>query len=441
MLESETAPNTASSSREKIEWTFLNLIPLMILLTYLMMGGHIFFNAEGDYHAEGAFGHQMILSLCFFLGFLILLRERKKAVEILKANWLLFLFLLYALISCAWSPAPFVSFKRWIQFLGIIFVGMAAISGVSGVKSVVGMFRTFTAASLSLSFFFTLIKPSYPFMIVPGVWNGLYNHKNLLGAACVLALAIWLPAVLNKSNKTERRNAIFMILLSFLLLFLSKSATSLIVSLLLLIVFSVVALRMPIVVKTLLIPIPILVIYLLIVNLTPYSPMEFILSIVGRDTTFTGRTDLWAAVMDSIVEHPYFGVGYNGFWVGEFSEAAYFTASLTWERMTQAHNGYLDIINELGIVGFGIFLTLLGQSIFRGCRFLKRNREYGLIFLLIIIVSILSNFMESSFCRLVTLMWLTFLVTHVAMTPNRPGELDISQVKTAKNQVAEIHYA
>lgn len=277
-------------------------------------------------------------------------------------------------------------------------------------------------------------------MKISGIWNGLYGHKNLLGAACLIGLAVWLPAMFSKSTKIEYRCSFAMVLLSFLLLFLSRSTTSLLVCLVILAAFFVITLRVPITVKMFLTPTPVLAIYLLIVNLTPYSPMEFVLDIVGKDATFTGRTDLWAAVMDSFRENKYFGLGYNGFWVGKFGESSFFTSSLNWSRMVQAHNGYLDILNELGMVGFAIFLAFLGQALFRGFRFLKRNRQQGLVFLLIIIIAILSNFMESSFCRLVTLTWLMFLVSFVVMTPVNQNEFSLESEPPEKKQLRKVQY-
>ena len=35
---------------------------------------------------------------------------------------------------------------------------------------------------------------------------------------------------------------------------------------------------------------------------------------VGKDPTFTGRTDLWTAMIISISHHPFLGTGYQAFW-------------------------------------------------------------------------------------------------------------------------------
>ena len=38
--------------------------------------------------------------------------------------------------------------------------------------------------------------------------------------------------------------------------------------------------------------------------------------------TLTGRTELWATVIEMIREHPWFGYGYSGFWLGWDGESA-----------------------------------------------------------------------------------------------------------------------
>jgi len=43
---------------------------------------------------------------------------------------------------------------------------------------------------------------------------------------------------------------------------------------------------------------------------------------LGRDVTLTGRTSIWAVVLDKISKHPWLGYGYKGFWLGMEGESA-----------------------------------------------------------------------------------------------------------------------
>lgn len=71
---------------------------------------------------------------------------------------------------------------------------------------------------------------------------------------------------------------------------------------------------------------------------------------LGRDADMTGRFDIWARVIALGMESPFVGVGYLGYWMpwvepfdrlGEMHGMVYL----------QAHNVWLDVFMQLGIVG------------------------------------------------------------------------------------------
>jgi O-antigen ligase len=76
----------------------------------------------------------------------------------------------------------------------------------------------------------------------------------------------------------------------------------------------------------------------------------------GRDTTLTGRTELWSVLLNMVV-NPWIGTGFESFWLGERLKtlwAAYYF------KPNEAHNGYIEIYLNLGWVG----LFFLGGVIF-----------------------------------------------------------------------------
>jgi O-antigen ligase len=62
--------------------------------------------------------------------------------------------------------------------------------------------------------------------------------------------------------------------------------------------------------------------------------------------TWSGRLDIWGQGIDSLAEHPFIGVGSNMF------------RSVNVEGKV-AHNSFLSILVELGLVGFGLFAFIL----------------------------------------------------------------------------------
>ena len=79
------------------------------------------------------------------------------------------------------------------------------------------------------------------------------------------------------------------------------------------------------------------------------------LELVGKDSTLTGRTDLWAAVIDAVEQHPWLGYGMGAFWRGPLSEAI---RAIPWHPRS-AHSGYLELALDLGLCGAVLVLVPL----------------------------------------------------------------------------------
>jgi O-antigen ligase len=76
--------------------------------------------------------------------------------------------------------------------------------------------------------------------------------------------------------------------------------------------------------------------------------------------TFTGRTVIWKAAWQIFREHPYFGIGSNAFRVivsRELSEPIRLDDPTS--PAPPAHNTFLSVLVEQGILGFGVFAALL----------------------------------------------------------------------------------
>ena len=68
------------------------------------------------------------------------------------------------------------------------------------------------------------------------------------------------------------------------------------------------------------------------------------------DTTLTGRDKVWAYVWKYIVKEPILGSGYGSFWYTADNTMETRTAGIFF-NLGEAHNGYLDILLQLGAVG------------------------------------------------------------------------------------------
>jgi O-antigen ligase len=85
-----------------------------------------------------------------------------------------------------------------------------------------------------------------------------------------------------------------------------------------------------------------------------------VLEALGRDATLTGRTGIWQTVLSEPI-NPVLGTGYTSFWLGERLQRI-------WDRypntpLIQAHNGYIEVYLNLGLVGVALLSGVLWTAL------------------------------------------------------------------------------
>jgi exopolysaccharide production protein ExoQ len=127
--------------------------------------------------------------------------------------------------------------------------------------------------------------------------------------------------------------------------------------------------------------------------------LPILLESLGRDMTFSGRTQIWGAVIDSVRKRPFLGYGFYGFWLGTKGESSVIITKLHWV-FGYAHNGILEIAVQLGVVGVMLFLATLLQAIYHAWICLKTGKFTEVHFYIsILLLTILYNIDE------VTVLW------------------------------------
>ena len=86
-----------------------------------------------------------------------------------------------------------------------------------------------------------------------------------------------------------------------------------------------------------------------------------ILAALGKDPSLTGRTGIWDALFTKIAERPWTGYGYNAFW-GKESEPALWVRYQTGWLVPSAHNGWIDLLVQLGWPGAVLVGTIMAAS-------------------------------------------------------------------------------
>jgi len=117
------------------------------------------------------------------------------------------------------------------------------------------------------------------------------------------------------------------------------------------------------------------------------SPVETNLyGLCGRDFTLSDRSKIWHEMFRSIQDNLLFGKGYAGFWDRSVDKSPILS------KVHGAHNGYLDIVNELGTAGFLLFLFFWIPLFTRCIRLYRSGRSQGLMLLALLVTITLLNF-------------------------------------------------
>lgn len=309
---------------------------------------------DGMREAEATrLAHLILLPLYAVLGIIIITHPKEFARAAWRAKLVLVLVAL-AVISTLWSLEPGLSLRRSISVMAPTALGLMLASRFTWGELVRLLAIALAVAGL-ISAFVALLLPDEGIMSIEygNAWRGVYGNKNDLGLAMALATAALVLVAMEGGR--YRWLAWGAAASAFLVLLLARAAASLVgcVAVLSLIpLFRASRLRF-----TTAMALWILTVLLAAFVLTVVvSNLEFTLSLLGRDTTFTGRTDIWAAVMASIADRPWLGYGFNAFWQEWSGPSASVLSAVGWDT-PHSHNGYLDLWLDLGAVGVIVFVA------------------------------------------------------------------------------------
>jgi exopolysaccharide production protein ExoQ len=145
-----------------------------------------------------------------------------------------------------------------------------------------------------------------------------------------------------------------------------------------------------------------------------------ILGWLSRDTTLSGRTALWTVLLEDVGRRTWLGYGYSAFWVGWGGESADVWRAVGWDP-AHAHNGFLDIVLQLGAFGLLTFLAGFALAVVQAVRTLHRTDSGAAIWpLAYLAFLLLFNLTESSLLGHDNLFWALYVTTVCSAVPPRP---------------------
>lgn len=396
-----------------------------ILFTLLPLGA----GPEGA--VEGSFLRQIVWGTIFLSAALVFVRQPSPLQHAIDALPNVFLLLLiYVCASFMWSPAPYVSFKRAIQVVGVVVLGASLVAGGNGSYRIHRLITPVLGVSMLLAIAATVAFPDYAFSDLG--FRAFMATKNNFGQFAAFAVIFSVACLL-----LENKHKYFYATLAFcgfggLILSHSMTAAASLASVLALFLLRWLWLNINRAGWQALIGLGLIgLVCLHLAGIIFGYPsvedvLEFVFRATGRDVTLSGRTYLWELILNQIQNHPWFGTGYGGFWLGLEGMSGQIAYLVKWGYPGQAHNGYLDILNELGVIGMLLVIGFIVQHWINLVRLAAIDRQLAFFHSMLLVALLAMNVAEATILRTTHLWWIIFVasvfevgsITHQPMSSN-----------------------
>jgi len=360
---------------------------------------------DGDMHAQIMWGviDLVVILACIFHG--------RQLVRVALRQPYILAFVAWATLSVFWSENPSLTARR---VLGIICT--TALGFLLGMRFqtkelfrllawalVIGMVATVVAGALF---------PSFGVManLDGGAWRGVFNHKNDLGSKMGIAILVF--TCLLWESRRNRMIYAALLLLAVAVIVLSRSMTSIIVTVLTLSFGIYRRMRFRPAEKVVFAALGPLVALAAVFFLQGRTDQIF--ALIGRDSSLTGRVPLWQLSFAAVFQRPLLGAGWDAFWPGKGGDTI---RSLIGWGAPHAHNGFLEIALNIGLVGLIIFMVFNYDCFRRAARYSKmQGQPLRLWPLLFYTYTFLFFFMEAPPIDRHTIMFVLFCALSVSMT-------------------------
>jgi exopolysaccharide production protein ExoQ len=333
-----------------------------------------------------------MLSIVLFLT----LRHGRAMKRYAPGMWPILALVLLAFVSVSWSDYPSVTIRR----AGTLMTGT--------------LWAWYVTARYDLKDVILIVKQSLGILAlaslalgiaVPGLgqggdgWPGVFSTKNDLGFIMAIAAVTFVyTLVAQRPPLMTRVFSASALLLCLGLLYLSQSRTAWLVALL----GAVMCLAIRMTYRR--VGVGIIVWATILLLLAPAvvlvtDQLGTITTMLGKDSTLTGRVDLWMILPSYIAQRPWFGHGLGAFWVQDSVNVFQIWTTVGWEP-PHAHNGWLDILLELGIAGLLLIVLQVVLILVNGIRAVVEGSEPDAQYVLVTTFVVLTlNLAESALVR------------------------------------------
>jgi O-antigen ligase len=374
--------------------------------------------AGTDLQLDGSPVDRAFFAVLLAAALCVLVHRGRRVFTFLTANLPILIYFLFCLISILWSDFPGVAFKRWTKSIGDVLMILIVITDQQPVAALRRLFSRTGFILIPLSLLAIKYYPDfargYDSWSGAAVNFGVATDKNMLGVMTFVLLlgAAWHVLALLRSDQMPSHRGRHLLaqgtllVLGIYLLMFANSSTSTVCFFLGAGLLFATSLRF---VRRNAAAVHVLVVALVVIigSVTLLSGVASVAHALGRDSTLSGRTNIWAAIIP-MAPNPLVGAGFESFWLSPTV-----TARL-WELfpnlpLNEAHDGYIELYLELGWVGVGLIGLILIDAYRRSVKAFRREPVLGGLLIAYISCAMIYSITEAGF-RMMDPIWIFFLL-------------------------------
>jgi exopolysaccharide production protein ExoQ len=370
-------------------------------------------------YVEGSPIDAAVFEILVVLALIVLCTRGGKLGSVLRANWAILVFFVYAGLSIFWSDYSFVTLKHWIKGIGDLMMVLIVLTEPNVSLAVERIFTRLGFVLLPLSVLFIKYYPQVGRRLTLS-WTsepvGVATQKNGLGELCdafgLVILWRFRTAYNDRKNPHRKRRllalgAVFAMVVW--LLWMCNSMTSIcalsMASIVMLLSTRPAFRRRPAWVHLLIVALLAITIYGLF-----FQSSGGLIASLGRNPTLTGRTEIWEEVV-KVNNNRLIGAGYESFWLGSRLQRMW--DAFPGLRLNEAHNGYIEILISLGVIGEVLLAILIVMGYRNVIACLRRGPDFGSLRMALFLSAIITGLTEAAF-RMMGPPWIIFLLATAA---------------------------
>ena len=130
-----------------------------------------------------------------------------------------------------------------------------------------------------------------------------------------------------------------------------------------------------------------------------FAGRDTLFTILGKTDTLTGRTDIWQVVLHYAAQRPVAGWGWVSYWVPWIAPFDDMRFMIKGVQYSQAHDAWLDILLQLGVIGLVVFGLLVATTLVRSWLLAVRSTPGAAtvrVFPLLVVVGLLVHSIAES---------------------------------------------